>query len=146
MGSCTRGWTEWQVNNLGKKVLQHNDAFLIFPISLGYEHCETVISILQLGKLRHRTAWCTSLSLGSNPPTFPGVPRVQLSKSNLSDPNPFQAHKANTTTGQHRELESEMKCFLRHPAPSAASLFFVSSAPPKERSTLAGFVLVCVYG
>lgn len=72
--------------------------------------------------------------------------RGKLTQSNLSEPNPFQPHKANTTTGQHRELESEMKCFLHHPAPSAASLFFVSSVPLKERSTLAGFVSVCVHG
>lgn len=50
------------------------------------------------------------------------------------------------TAGQHRELESKMKCFLHHPAPSAASLFFVSSVPPKVKGILAGFVLVCVYG
>lgn len=72
--------------------------------------------------------------------------RGEITKSNLSDPNPFHPHKANTTTGQHRELESKMKCFLHHPAPSVASLFFVSSVPPNKGVHLQGLFWSVVYG
>lgn len=67
-------------------------------------------------------------------------------KSNPSAPKPFPTHEANSLTGHQRVLGREVKGFLLHPTPVPASLFFVSILPPKERSTLPGFVLVCVYG
>lgn len=94
----------------------------------------------------------TSLSLGWNPRAFPcGAPSAgKVSQScwsqTLLPPSPFWPHQANNTAGHLRELGREMKYFLLHPASIAASLFFLSSVHPKERSTLAGFVLVCVYG
>lgn len=90
----------------------------------------------------------TSLCLDWNPLSFPcGAPSAgKVSWSHWSQtllpPNPFRPHQANNTTGYLGELGREMKYFLLHPA----SLFFLSSVHPKERSTLAGLVLVCVYG
>lgn len=107
------------------------------------------------GKLRHRGARCGHIlhltQPGLKPSSIPmrcqglsQVPGQPCWSQTLLSPKPLS--NPIDTTGHCRQLAWEIKYFLLHPAPVAASLFLVSCIPPAERSTVAGSVLVCVYG
>lgn len=96
---------------------------LTFPIFLGCEHCETVISTLQLGETEAQNSLVHLAQPGLKPSSIPwgakGCPecRGKLTKSNLSDPNPF--HPIRQRAGQHREghkmflaSSCSQRCFL----------------------------------
>lgn len=122
-------------------------------------HCETINHLCSTaggnwGTEEHDAVTsCTSLSLGWNPLAFQcGAKSCPECRGSLTESNPSAFKPFPTPSGkQHnralwRAGEGD-EMFLASSCSRCCFLaLFVSSVPPEERSTLAGFVLVCVYG